>query len=302
MGPIYGYTAWGVIRHPAYCEHSKKGTTYEHNFATCTEPETKTYACYWCGIPTYTEILEEAHHTNISIYEAVEPSCSPGYTYGEYCYGCDTWIVEREEIPPIYEEHDWYGLDCSGIDRFGEDCAYCERSDKDHPGWSGESAATCTEDGYFYKYCWRCSQKIISTIIPATGHNYVDGFCINNPWPWSDYDYTCRAVDPATCNHDQGTHRGEEVICKICKATIDPTTCQHDRGTLVDGWGDVLCNRCFTILEGCKHDQGTWTGNYGNVYCKLCHRTVGKCKHDQGTWVDNHGEVRCLLCYLTVDE
>ena len=223
MGPIYGYTDWGVIRHPDYCEHSKRGTPGEHTFATCTEPETQTYECYWCGTPIYTEILEEAHHTDISIYEAVEPSCSPGYTYGEYCYGCDTWIVEREEIPPIYEEHDWLGRDCSGIDSRGEACAYCE-SGRDHPMGGGTSSATCTMDGYGYDYCWRCSQEIISTIYPATGHNYVDGVCVNNPWPWSDKDYTCGAIEPGTCKHDQGTRiipgDDDHVICNRCNEVL----------------------------------------------------------------------------------
>ena len=158
--------------------------------ASCTEEGFERYRCYLCWEVIAEIVLPREAHTLIKT-EAVEPSCSPGYTYGEYCNDCGQWFVEPEVIPPIYDEHDWNGLDCKV-----EDCSYCKVGE--HPGQFIHCNPTCEKDGYYAAYCYRCTQKVNLITYPATGHNYVDGVCINQPF---EYEPPCGLHDPATCEH-----------------------------------------------------------------------------------------------------
>lgn len=42
--------------------------------------------------------------------------------------------------------------------------------------WTAESMATCTQDGLKKRTCSKCGE-IETAIIPAVGHNFVDGIC-----------------------------------------------------------------------------------------------------------------------------
>lgn len=101
--------------------------------------------------------LEEVcRHEDIEMNSGTTPSCtSGGYTEGLYCNDCDAWIEGHEYISSL-------GHSYSSI-------------------FTIDKEATCITDGSKSKHCTRdgCTARTSITTIPATGHYWSHGECIN---------------------------------------------------------------------------------------------------------------------------
>ncbi len=115
--------------------------------ATCTEDGVKTYTCANCD-DEYTEVILATGHNFDEGVITKKPTC---YETGIKTYTCKNCGETKTDVLPV--QHYVY------------------------PGWMIEKAATCTEDGLKYHQCAVCKEKFDYTVIPATGHNYVNGYC-----------------------------------------------------------------------------------------------------------------------------
>ena len=147
--------------------------------ATCTEDGVMTYTCLDCG-ETKTETIAAAGHD----YEetVIAPTCTEeGYTLYE-CRNCDDSYTDSE------------------VAALGHYMTLTEAKD-----------ATCTEAGNnAYYHCSGCDKyfkdiegevetTVEAEIISATGHNYVNGECLN-----------CGAIEPGYGDEDVYTRVDED--------------------------------------------------------------------------------------------
>ena len=113
---------------------------------TCTEAGYTTYTCD-CGDTYRDDEVEALGHTE-EVIPAVDPTCTAvGHTEGTKCSVCDEVLVPQTEIPMI--AHSYEAL---------------------------VTAPTCTEEGNTTFTCV-CGDYYIKDIVPALGHNFVDGEC-----------------------------------------------------------------------------------------------------------------------------
>ena len=127
--------------------HTYKSVTTD---ATCTVDGSIVYTCH-CG-DTYTEVIPAAGHKHTA--SVTPPTCeSEGFT--TYTCHCGDSYVD-DHITALGHTQ-------------GEAIA------------ENETAATCTKDGGYdtVVYCSVCQKELsrTTTVIPATGHHYVDGMC-----------------------------------------------------------------------------------------------------------------------------
>jgi len=173
--------------------------------ATCESPKT----CITCGL-TEGEALD---HAMDILVEVVPPTCvDMGYDIYT-CSFCHDII-----------EHFNY-VDALGHNYILEDKTVV--------------VPTCTEDGYSYTYCTRCCLEYFFDFVPATGHSFVDGVCLNcgaYDEVLVTYCYLNGSVwETATANRD-GTY-----TLRTAKKSSNGTVTLAD-GTVVDmefyGWFD----------------------------------------------------------------
>lgn len=173
--------------------------THIHNYAgevtkepTCTESGEKTYAC-GCG-DSYTETIDpkghhyehgectdcgkkdpdhEHHYTEMI---TKEPACTEP---GEKTFTCDCGVSYTEEIPAKgHHFEDGICTDCGDINPDYHKHNYTEAITKE---------PTCTDSGE-KTYTCECGD-IYTEIIPAAGHNFVDGICTECGEKDPDYVY-----------------------------------------------------------------------------------------------------------------
>lgn len=145
----------------AYMDYATEDTDFfEITFKVLKEGDTQisATAVYWTGIdaPSNTSLTISAHpceHENTTFYPEEPATCnSVGYTEGEYCADCDTWLSGHEEIPMLP-----HGKVVS-----------CP-----------EEPATCTKHGYTAgQFCEDCGEWISGhEVIPAHPDANDDGLC-----------------------------------------------------------------------------------------------------------------------------
>ena len=153
------------------CEHDY---AVEEEEPTCTETGLKTETCEICGDVKTTEIPASGHNfedgacTNCEepcehdyAAEVEEPTCTETGLKTETCEICGD--VKTTEIPAI------------GHNFVDGECTNCE-ADCDHDYQvTSEKKATCEETGLTTEEC-KCGEEK-TTVIPAAGHKYVDGYC-----------------------------------------------------------------------------------------------------------------------------
>lgn len=78
------------------------------------------------------------------------------------------------------------------------------------------TVSTCAEDGYTTYTCETCGESYVDNIIPAHGHSYIDGVCVN----CNDVDPDLPAPTPPVCEafvKVNSIEEGNEVII-VCAA------------------------------------------------------------------------------------
>ena len=131
--------------------------TGEHVYATETDRQEATctvdgYIITVCGCGAELEtILPATGHGETEISGAVDATCgADGYTGDTYCLNCEEKIADGEVILATGEH------------------VYATESDRQE--------ATCAADGYIITVCG-CGAEL-ETILPATGHTWIDATCI----------------------------------------------------------------------------------------------------------------------------
>ena len=162
--------------------------------ANCHAPS----VCEVCG-NEYGEKNPENHDGGTELRGQKAAGCTEsGYTGDTYCLGCEALLQTGEEIPAA--GHKGGAANCHAP-AVCEVCQneYGEKNPENHDGGTeirGQKAAGCTENGYTGDtYCLGCEEKLqTGEVIPATGHNYVNGDCTK-----------CGAEDPnAVCDGGEG--------------------------------------------------------------------------------------------------
>ncbi|MCD8085029.1 MAG: hypothetical protein LUF28_01630 [Clostridiales bacterium] len=208
-------TTDGVLTYTCACgdSYTEVIPATGHNYVTavteptCTEGGYTTYTCSICGDSYTTDETEATGHS----YEAVvtEPTCTEGGYTTYTCSVCgDTYVADETEAtghtyvdgvctvcgaaqPGEGEHTHAYTAEvtteatCTTDGVLTYTCA-CGDSYTEVIPATGHTTeiqnakdATCTEDGYTGdEVCTVCGETVTSgEVIPATGHNYVDGVC-----------------------------------------------------------------------------------------------------------------------------
>ena len=202
-----------------------------------------------------------AQHTGLQYVEAVEPTCLPGNTSGEYCTGCDSWVTATE-LAPIYE-HKFASDQNVVVDCF----EWCPANGREHShSVIIEQKLTCTQDEMLVDYCLICKERYIIATEPATGHNYVEGVCINEHYYYGIFT-PCGQLEAeetaSSCKHSNDTLKLE---------ALSPTCAQAGRTE------QILCLECGELVVG-EDIPATGDHVYVNGICTGCDTTV-PCKHE----------------------
>lgn len=201
-------------------DHKHSYTEVVTKQPTCTEAGEKTYTCD-CG-DSYTETIPATGHHYVdgecehcgekdpdahthSYTETItkQPTCTED---GEKTYTCECGDSYTEAIPATGHH---YGND--------DKCTDCGELNPEHKHNYTEAITkepTCTEDGE-KTYTCICGDNY-TEVIPATGHNFVDGTCTNcgaeDPYviapasAYSDWNYTLDNVNNIiTLNYYKGS-------------------------------------------------------------------------------------------------
>lgn len=273
-------------------------SSHTHNYIesitknpTCTEAGEKTYICD-CG-DSYTETIPATGHHYVdgecehcgekdpdahthSYTEKItkEPTCTEA---GEKTYTCDCGDSYTEVIPEIGHH---YGDD--------DKCTDCGELNPEHKHNYTETITkepTCTEDGE-KKYTCDCGDSY-TEVIPATGHNYVDGKCehcgeINDPYAiapdtaYGEWDYTLDVANGIiTLNYYKGSASDVIVYAnyviggKTYKTQIKDSTYSSD----LNGWpaNYMFANR--DNIKTIKFSNSLDTSNLTNMNFMFSHCT-----------------------------
>lgn len=243
--------------------------------------------CANCG-DTITEDIEQLP-PHVHSYDETSRTDSTCTNVGSVTYSCDCGDSYSEEIAKkSHVSGDWIvetapteettGLEVKKCTECGTqtDSRIIEKLEHVHNYTTESKDATCTTDGYEKKTCG-CG-SIINTVIPATGHNYVesekedavcgkDGSvtykCTNCQDSYSEkieqlvHEYSVTSTVNATCTEDGYVIE----TCKNCKDTITTSAGEatgHDDGEWivtqeadvgVAGLKELQCTKCEYALE-----------------------------------------------------
>lgn len=233
-------------------------------------------------------VVVPAQHIGLEYVEAVEPSCLPGNTAGEYCMWCQSWVTATE-LAPICE-HKFAAFQNVVVDCF----EWCSSNGQEHRhSVMIAQKLTCTQDELLVDDCLICKGQYIIATEPATGHNYVEGVCINEHYylgiftPCGQLEAEETIPTVPTCEHSN-TEKGE----------ARAPTCSGNGSTDI-----VWCIDCGTLLEG-ELIPATGEHVYVNGICTAgCNASV-PCKHEhigeplEGIyWSALTGWAERLYCY-----
>ncbi len=180
--------------------------------ATCTTDGSKSIHCADCDATKDSEVIPAANHNYGEWIVAIEAECEKKGLQYKVCETCE--FTKLEEVAKL--NHDW------------------------EAEFTVDVPATCTAEGSKSHHCTRCEAKNDVTVVPATGHDFVES---------SRTDATCTADGTIyyTCANDSEHTKTEKIPAKGHTAgdwEIDTPT-----SYLADGKKVKKCTVCKTVLE-----------------------------------------------------
>lgn len=157
--------------------------------ATCTSSGQKSQHCIRCDAKRAVTVIGATGHQNTGVINDVVSTCSKnGYSGDTFCYDCNSIIANGTSTEKAsHTESDWITdriSTCTDEGSKHTECTECGEVIKtesiaklSHEYASVITKPSCDNEGYTTYTCSNCSDSYISDVIPATGHNYVEGVC-----------------------------------------------------------------------------------------------------------------------------
>ena len=229
----------------------------------CEDDGTAQRVCQECGYTESENINATGHvwetdEDGNEVYTVdLEPSCTTDGSKSIHCTKCD---AKKDSIAIPMVDHTWSAWetvempDCDDEGTLQRTCEVCGAIDTlglDPTGheWptdeNGETVytiveATCTSDGSKSVLCARCGVALESEVIPALGHDFVDGICSR-----------C-GVGDGTMEKPEIILEGTDEIFTIGLDTSASIHCSADRqwfvSVAVDG--EIVDEKYYTVSEG----------------------------------------------------
>ena len=333
--------------YPATGEHS--WVTYEAQEPTCTDwGWTEYQECSVCYTttehedyePTWACVYDQQEiHKDYLVSDATCTSKAV-YYYSCLCGACgwnETFEYGEEPVGHVDEDGNMVCEACGGSlcdtcvdDDFNYRCDVCDLSVCVEHDWQFYlHDSNCTEDGYYYDYCYYCGDIRDYNIAEAWGHSYycsdideVEATCTEEGWctyyfrcygcgdmyeetevyPIKDHTYTSSTLPP-TCSymgHWQGT-------CDYCGYTDSYDIPMIDHVTeivviapscYVDGFTKEVCTVCHKILD--EYDvvpqYGAHVNENGDYNCDRCNASLCTSHDYQQTYNTTHHYDECVNC------
>ena len=244
--------------------------------ATCTEAGYKAYdTCNRCDYTTYE--AEDALGHDIKQYEAKAPSCTEaGWDAYEACTRCDyTTKVEKPALGHDPVHHDAKAPSCTeaGWDAY-DTCTRCDYTTKVEkpalghvPGeWIVEKEATETEDGYRYKKCTVCEEKVAEEVIPRLA--WVNPFedVPEDKWFYASVKYANQNnlfKGTSDTTFEPNTPMNRAMFCRVL-ANLEGV--DNENNLTVDRFSDVLSGKWYTKAVKWAADTGIVSGYPGGIF------------------------------------
>ena len=168
--------------------HKHSYTSRVTTAATCTAAGVRTYTCSVCS-DSYTESIAALDHNYSTSYTVDTPAtCTTAGSKSQHCSRCSS----KQNVTAIpatghsYTSKVTTAATCTATGVKTYTCSTCSHSYTEtiaklghnySTSYTVDTPATCTTAGSKSQHCTRCTAKQNVTVIPATGHNYVNGTC-----------------------------------------------------------------------------------------------------------------------------
>ena len=197
---------------------------------------------------------QECQHTNTTVVDAVAVTCTTaGHTGKTVCQDCGVTVNAGSTIPAT--GHTYANGTCSKCGATEPTCKHTSTM------VMGAVAATCTTNGYTGDtLCQACNTTVKEgTVIPASGHSYVNGTCSNCGEAAPECKHTStKVVDAiaATCTTEGYTGN---TVCKECGTTVSEGSVTPATGHTLANWKQITAPTCTKVglerrdCDGCTY-------------------------------------------------
>ena len=208
---------------------------------------------------------------------AKAPTCTEGgWDAYKTCTRCDyTTKVEKGVLGHNLEHHEAKAPSCTeaGWDAY-ETCTRCDYTTKVEkpalghvPGeWIVEKEATETEDGYRYKKCTVCEEKVAEEVIPKLV--WVNPFedVTEDKWFYASVKYAnqnnlFKGTSDTTFEPNTPMNRA-----MFCRGLANLEGVDNDNNLTVDRFSDVLSGKWYTKAVKWAADTGIVSGYPGGIF------------------------------------